>query len=329
VKSATVGGVYSSSVAKFLAVNDSALFWANSEVIHRINLSDGSDTTLLDHSSNSTTLEVYGIALDASNLYFAERGFQSGTRGLGVAKISLDGSSGATTIADAPYIASPVVVADGYLYFQVSNPTGPYVTTLQRVAVGGGTPTALISNVAGGLGAMAVAGGYLWFSLANAVYRIPVTAQAASGDAGVDAGVDAGASTDDAGNPLLPGAEIFDPNGGASELTTDANRLYGASGENLWALPLTGGQRTTLAQSPTLHDFMFGDTYTNVRALALHGGWIYWNYDASQYADISKTPITGGQTVAVVPKSPATAIATNSSSMYFVTPEGRVFGGPL
>jgi hypothetical protein len=185
-------------------------------------------------------------------------------------------------------------------------------------------PTSLISNVTGGLGTMAVGGSYVWFSLANAVYRIPVTAQAMSGDAGSDAA----APTDDAGNPLIAGAEIVDPNGGASELTTDANRLYGASGEALWALPLTGGQRTTLGQSPTLHDSMFGDTYTNVRALALHGDWIYWSYDASQYADISKTPVAGGQTVTVVHASPATVIATNASKIYFVAPGGRVFSGP-
>jgi hypothetical protein len=308
---------YSSILSAFttpIVANDAAVFVSSGTSIHRLTLADHSDTVVLDASSSSSTNPIDGIALDDTNLYFTE----SGIRTSGVGMIPLAGMATATTLFAASNLG-PVAVSNGYVYFELNQPSGPPNPAIARVPVSGGAPTILI-NLPGFINSLLVVGGFVYFTLSNGsnvlILRVPVTAQAPAADAG--AAADSGA---DAGNPNVPpGAELVVATVGAPVAgpVSDGTNLFWGDVDQQMTMPLAGGTPASIGSAPPNG---FGSS--TIEFLAAAAGVAYWSYLPS-CADIVKSFVGGAPQAALVKSVYMSALAVNSTKAFFIAGSGQL-----
>jgi hypothetical protein len=316
-----------------ILVNDTVLVWRDQKKIARVNLSDGTTTTVIDHSTSSSSLndQVNGMAIDATNIYFSDSVDLFGsTKSLGIASFPLSGAGTPTTVVNDPN-AGVLAIADGYIYYEHLITTGTFQSEIARAPVAGGTPTTLVRGIINGVRGLAVGGGYVYFfgTIGGFSYssyylaRVPITAQApAVPDGGMTD--DAGASDDAGVQPT--GSELVATTGfNISGPATDSTNIYWGSDDKLMTVPLAGGMPTMLAQADPIAS-MFAMT-ADVYGIVPRGNAVYWSSIGCQA--IRKTPIAGGASTTLVPMVSAAAIGVSSTHIYFAPTSTQVLSGPL
>jgi hypothetical protein len=287
VSGALPGGVFG------MAADDSNVYWANQETIHRIALAGGADTTLFDQSS-SVTGTLDGLALDGNWLFFADGGGGQ----YNVAKMPTDGSSPPMNLGGSDSIWD-VGAGGGFVYYYDAREDG-----IVRVPESGGTPTVLIRGV-DPVG-MALGNGYVYFvhPHANAtvyyVLRVPITAQAPAMDAGL---------TGDGGVPS--GAEVVATTGpfGAPPVT-DATNVYWGDMDKLMKAPLAGGTPTMLGLAQS------GD---QVNSVVASGGSVYWSDNPFQdCGDVIRTAADGSASTTIVHHAAAAFVGAVTTSYVYL-----------
>jgi hypothetical protein len=313
-------------------VSGPTLIWKDQKKIGRVNLNDGTSTTVIDRSNTGESEDQVGpMAIDATSIYFSDAiSIFGSTPSLGIAKAPLTGAGAPTTIVNDPN-GGLLAVADGYVYYEHHVTTGTIQSEIARVPVTGGTPTTLVRGIINGVRGLAVGGGYVYFfgTIGGFSYssyylaRVPVTAQAPDVPDGgaVD---DAGASDDAGVQPT--GSELVATTGfDISGPVTDATNIYWGSDDKLMTVPLTGGTPAVIAQADPI-DSMFAMT-ADVYGIVPNGGGVYWSSAGCQA--IRKSPIDGGAATTVVPNASASSMAANSTHLYFAPTRTQVLSGPL
>jgi hypothetical protein len=296
-----------SSLPYYAFSGDSYVYWAPSDIatILRISLSDGSSKELFDDSSSGVP-RIQGLAADAKGLYFLESG-------VGVGKMSLDGSGTTATLSAAKTVGEIVAGGDFLYYFDYDQ------QAILRVSTNGGAATPLIRNV--DPFDLWVADGYLYFlhprSSTNLrqVLRVQVDAVAPDPDAGSTA--DSGAGQSSTGVPA--GAEAVAITGrGASGTVTDQVNVYWSESEKLMYAPLAGGSAQVLATADATGQYG-GDPIAKIIPF---NGLVYWSTrsESGHCARIYVSSATSPKSV-LVPAVAAALASVTPSYLYLLGDE--------
>jgi hypothetical protein len=293
---------------QFMVVSDSELYWMNSRSIHRVTLGDRVDKTILDRSTTTNT--IGRLALDATNLYFTEIGFDNP---YGMARMVLDGSGAPVTLggSGAGHSPSAPIVAGDYVYYYDANPR-----EIDRVPIAGGNTTTLVRNV--GPKAFFLAEGRIYFNETvlpaqdqEVLLSISVDAQASSP---VDGGADAG--TDDLVTLATTSSKFVAP-------CFDSGNLYYGLDDKVMSMPAQGGSAAVLATLAGV---------SSMATMATAGGHLYWapypTYPQSCSSIIRAAMDGSGQTTIVHAMQTPTRFALNATHLFILTAGNQILRVP-
>ncbi len=184
--------------------------------------SDGNANTVQrrvkDASSAATSLAFTGATFFPSEVQ-EDSGTLYMVSGIKLFKGPSTGGAAVQLVASEPGPHNLIVVGTD-LFYATYIGTGTNQSAVVKVPVAGGTPVALISGVAGSVQAIAIAGGFVYYSSSTAIARIPI-----------------------AGGTAQPLAAT-----GGSTLGVEGNDIFFVTylGEGVSKLPITGGTVTPL-----------------------------------------------------------------------------------
>jgi hypothetical protein len=309
--------------ARFLAVSDEFVYWANNNVIRRISVADNSEEIVVDRSK--TEFKIQGLGVDASNVYFTESGLGAGAAGpLGVAKAPLDGMSEPISIAkESPDAAASsmagLTVAGGYVYY-----LNLRTQEIARVSVDGGEPTIMVRTA--NPSTMTVAGGFLWFMhpQTNAIdnvnlLRVPVEAVAPPADTPATA------------VNVPPGAEAVAPvfNYQPTGVSADAEYVYYDDKNKVMRVPIAGGAPKLIAQAEDTPGFAGLTNTTYVGYIVPTKNGVYWDNDSGGCVSVMRSALDGSSTApAVHTVMYPSHLGANATHLYF-NASGQVLRIPL
>jgi hypothetical protein len=293
---------------QFMVASDSELYWTNRHSIHRMTLGDRVDKTILDRSTTTNT--IGRLALNATNLYFTEIGFDNP---YGVARMALDGSGAPVTLGGTGASNSPSfpIVAGDYVYYYDANPR-----EIDRVPIAGGNTTTLVRNVSPRT--FFLAEGRLYFNQVvlpaqdqEVLLSISVDAQANSP---VDGGADAG--TGDLVTLATTTSQFVAP-------CFDRGNLYYGLGDKVMSMPAQGGSAAVLAT-------LTGGS--SMATMGTAGGHLYWapypTYPQS-CSSITRAAMDGsGQTTIVHAIQTPTRFALNATHLFILTAGNQILRVP-
>ena len=296
-----------SSLPYYAFTGDSYVYWAPPDraTILRISLTDGSNKVLFDDSSSGVP-RIQGLAADANGLYFLESG-------VGVGKISLDGSGSTATLSAAKTVGEIVAGGDSVYYFDYDQ------QSILRVPTNGGAATPLIRNV--DPFDLWVADGHLYFlhprSATNLylLLRVSVDSVAPNPDAGSTADSGAGQSA----TAVPAGAEqVATAGGGANGPVTDHTNVYWAESHKLMYVPLAGGTAQVLATADSTGQYG-GDP---IAKIVPFNGLVYWSTrsESGHCARVYVSSATSPKSV-LVPAVAAALASVTSSYVYLLGAE--------
>jgi hypothetical protein len=308
--------------ARFLAVSEQFVYWANNNVIKRFSVADNSVETVVDRSK--TSFKIQGLAIDDANVYFSESGVSAVAPGpLGVAKAPLDGKSGPISLANEGPDATAssmaaITVAAGYVYY-----LNLRTQEFARVSVDGGEPTILVRTV--NPSTMTVAGGFLWFMhpRTNAIdnvhlLRVPIDAVAPPADTAPTA------------TNVPPGAEVIAPvfNYQPTAVSADATHVYYDDEDKVMHVPIAGGTPEIIAQASETDGFLGKDT-TYVGYIVPTKSGVFWDADSGGCVPVWKSAFDGSGTVSAVHTVNYPALlGANGTHLYF-SASGQILRVPL
>jgi hypothetical protein len=227
-----LAGVPADAFTLFLKADESYVYWASNDDIHRVSIADGTDSVFYTPPPGFN--HIGGIDVAEGMLYFTESGPESR---LGVAKMPTDG--GAAPVSLAPDGANFPTVSAGFVYYATGH------SGLARVPIAGGAAVTLATPVEFGEGRQfTVAGGYVWFINPQSggdndiqLQRVPIDTQAS----------DAGASAVE----TLGSAGVH-----GSDVMSDSSNVYYGANSALLAIPLTGTTPAPIGPGATAGDIL-------------------------------------------------------------------------
>jgi hypothetical protein len=231
-------------------VDATSIYWFDEGAVRKADKTDGHNAIVL---ANPFGGSFYGMAIDATSLYWCGASSDMAVGGAVVMKVDKMGGSPITLAAEPQFWnASPAVDATNVYYATGRPPTMNGVSgAVVSVPVAGGTPRTLVSGPDVYVGSVAVEGSYVYYVTEpylqgpDTLMRVPVGGGAATTLASESA-------------PIVA-------------LAVDSTNVYwGGSGIGLKSMPLAGGATTEPApcQFPT--------------GIAVNNTSLYWvnDYDA-------------------------------------------------